>query len=120
MHPIVDRTLSNCHDKYSNVSLDEFDNCDYVTCITDVSKNDLIVIQLNIRGISSKRTQLMNLIDTAVYDREPDLILLSETWLTPFSPAFSIPGYELHHLDRKKQKRRRGRNTILFKAQVHG
>ena len=91
LHSIVDRTLSNCHDKYTNVSLDEFDNCDYVTRITDVSKNDLIVIQLNIRGISSKQTQLMNLIDTAVHDREPDLILLIETWLTPFSPAFSIP-----------------------------
>ena len=104
LHSVVDRMLSNCHDKYTNVSLDEFDNCDYVTRITDVSKNDLIVIQLNIRGISSKRTQLMNLIDTAVHDREPDLILLSETWLTPFSPAFSIPGYELHHLDRKNKK----------------
>ena len=46
----------------------------------------------------------MNLIDTAVHDREPDLILLSETWLTPFSHAFSIPGYELHHLDRKNKK----------------
>ena len=54
LHSIVDRTLSNCHDKYTNVSLDEFDNCDYVTRITDVSKNDLIVIQLNICGISSK------------------------------------------------------------------
>ena len=104
LHSVVDRTLSNCHDKYTNVSLDEFDNCDYVTRITDVSKNDLIVIQLNIRGISSKRIQLMNLIDTAVHNREPDLILLSETWLTPFSPAFSIPGYELHHLDRKNKK----------------
>ena len=104
LHSVVDRTLSNCHDKYTNVSLDEFDNCDYVTRITDVSKNDLIVIQLNIRGIGSKRTQLMNLIDTAVHNREPDLILLSETLLTPFSPAFSIPGYELHHLDRKNKK----------------
>ena len=54
LHSVVDRTLSNCHDKYTNVSLDEFDNCDYVTHITDVSKNDLIVIQLNIHGISSK------------------------------------------------------------------
>ena len=104
LHSVIDCTLSNCHDKYTNVSLDEFDNCDYVTRITDVSKNDLIVIQLNIHGISSKRTQLMNLIDTAVHDREPDLILLSETWLTPFSPVFSIPGYELHHLDRKNKK----------------
>ena len=104
LHSVVDRTLSNCHEKYTNVSLDEFDNCDYVTRITDASSNDLVVIQLNIRGLSSKRTQLMNLINNAVHDREPDLILLSETWLTPFSPAFSIPGYELHHLDRTNRK----------------
>ena len=104
LHPIVDRTLSNGYDKYSNVSLDDFDNCDYVTHVSDVSKNDLIVIQLNIRGIGSKRSQLMNLINTAVHNREPDLILLSETWLTPFSSVFSIPGYELHHQDRQNNK----------------
>ena len=104
LHPIIDRTLSNDYDKYSNVSLDEFDNCDYVTRVSEVSKNDLIVIQLNIRGIGSKHSQLMNLINTTVHDREPDLILLSETWLTTFSPAFSIPGYELYHLDRQNKK----------------
>ena len=104
IHSVVDRTLSNCYEKYTNVSLDEFDNCDYVTRITDATSNDLVVIQLNIRGLSTKRTQLMNLINNAVHDREPDLILLSETWLTPFSPAFSIPGYELYHLDRTNRK----------------
>ena len=104
LHPIIDCTLSDGYDKYSNVSLDEFDNCDYVTRVSEVSKNDLIVIQLNICGIGSKRSQLMNLINTAVRDREPDLILLSETWLTPFSPVFSIPGYELYHLDRQNKK----------------
>ena len=104
LHSVVDRTLSNCHEKYTNVLLDEFDNCDYVTRITDASINDLVVIQLNIRGLSSKHTQLINLINNAVHDREPDLILLSETWLTPFSPAFSIPGYELYHLDRTNRK----------------
>ena len=47
LHPI-DRTLSNCYDKYKNVALDDFDNCDYVTHVTDIVKNDLVVIQLNI------------------------------------------------------------------------
>ena len=104
LHSIVDHTLSNGYDKYCNVSLDEFDNCDYVTHVSEVFKNDLIVIQLNIHCIGSKRSQLMNLINTAVHNREQDLILLSETWLTPFSPAFTIPGYELHHLDRQNNK----------------
>ena len=47
LHPI-DCTLSNCYDKYKNVALDEFDNCDYVTRVTDITNNDLVVIQLNI------------------------------------------------------------------------
>ena len=103
LHPI-DRTLSNCYDKYKNVALDDFDNCDYVTHVTDIAKNDLVVIQLNIRGLSSKCTQLLDLINNTVQDKDPDLILLSETWLTPYSPTFKIPGYDFHHLDRQNRK----------------
>ena len=103
LHPI-DRTLSNCYDKYKKVALDEFDNCDYVTCVTDITNNDLVVIQLNIRGLSSKCSQLLDLINSTVQHKDPDLILLSETWLTPYSPTFKIPGYEFHHLDRQNRK----------------
>ena len=74
LHPTIDRTLLNSYDKYSNVSLDEFDNCDYVTLVTDVTKNDLVVIQLNVRGLCSKCTQLIDLIDTKIHSKEPDLI----------------------------------------------
>ena len=56
LHPIIDRTLSDGYDKYSNVSFNEFDNCDYVTHVSEVSKNDLIVMELNICGIGSKRS----------------------------------------------------------------
>ena len=104
LHLTIDRTLSNSYDKYSNVSLDEFDNCDYVTLVTDVTKNNLVVIQLNVWGICSKCTQLIDLIDTTIHSKEPDLILLNETWLTPFSPDFSLPGYDFHHLDRQNKK----------------
>ena len=96
-HPIIDCTLSICYDKYNNVSLDEFDICDYVTHVTHVSNKDLVVIQINVWGICSKWSQLMELINTTVHSKEPDLILFSETWLTPFSPTFSIPGYKFHH-----------------------
>ena len=104
LHPIIDCTVSNCYDKYTNVSLDEFDNCDYVTCVSDVSNNELVVIQLNVWGLCSKCSQLIELIKTPVQSKDPDLILLSETWLTPFSPTFSISGYEFHHLDRQNKK----------------
>ena len=103
LHP-VDRTLSNCYDKYKNVALDEFDNCDYVTEITDANNNDLVVIQLNIRGLSSKRNQLLDLINNAIQDKDLDLILLSETWLSPYSPNVQVPGYDFYHLDRQNRK----------------
>ena len=51
LHPNVERKLSSLYDKYENVTLDEFDNCDYVKNVTNVNKTDLVVMQLNIRGI---------------------------------------------------------------------
>ena len=41
-------------------------------------KNDLSIIQLNIRGLLNKQDQLKNL----VKDTEADVTLLCETWLT--------------------------------------
>ena len=43
LQPIIDRKLSTLYDKYENVSLDEFDNCDYVHSITDVKCADLVI-----------------------------------------------------------------------------
>ena len=100
LHPVIDRKLSDLYNKYENVNLDEFDNCDYVHKINDVGQTDLVVLQLNIRGIGSKRTDLIDLIDTSVHGKQPDVLLLSETWLTPYSPKIFIPGYELFHQDR--------------------
>ena len=100
LHPLtrgfdsLNREITSIHD-----SLDEFDSCDYVdgqfcSCISD-----LCIVQLNIRGICSKQSQLKNLIDNCVKDRSPDIIIISETWLTPFSPEIKIPGYEFCHKD---------------------
>ena len=104
LHPVLDRKLSTLYNKYENTNLDEFDTCDYVHKITDACPSDLVVIQLNIRGIGSKRSQLLDLIDTSVQNKHPDVLMLSETWLTPFSPKLVIPGYELFHQDRKNKK----------------
>ena len=54
--------------------------------------------------LCSKRSQLLDLINSTVHNKETDLILLSETWLTPYSPTFTIPGYEFHHLDQPNKK----------------
>ena len=74
--------------------LDEFDSCDYVDGQFCSHISDLCIVQLNIRGICSKLSQLKNLIDNCVKDGSPDIIIICETWLTPFSPEIKIPGYE--------------------------
>ena len=52
LHLTIDRKLSTMYDKYHNESIDEFDNCDYVYSVNDVKSSDLVVMQLNVRGIS--------------------------------------------------------------------
>ena len=104
LHPVIDRKLSTMYDKYQNDSLDDFDNCDYVYSVSDVMRTDLVVMQINIRGISSKRSQLIDLIDNSVHNKQVDVVLLSETWLTEFCPAVDIPGFSIHRQDRLHKK----------------
>ena len=56
-------------------------------------------MQLNIRGIGLKKSQLTDLIDNSVQNKQPDVLLISETWLTTFSPRFDIPGFDLYRQD---------------------
>ena len=106
LHPTIDRKLSTMYDKYQNDSLDDFDNCDYVYSVSDVMRTDLVVMQLNIRGIGSKRSQLIDLIDNSVHNKQVDVVLISETWLTEFSPVIDIPGFNIHRQDRLHKKGR--------------
>ena len=96
--------------------LDEFDSCDYVNGQFCSHISDLCIVELNIRGICSKQSQLKNLIDNCVKDRSPDIIIISETWLTPFSPEIKIPGYEFCHKDRNTK--RGGGVTLLLSSNI--
>ena len=80
--------------------LETFDTCDYVYSLKDVGSDDLVIVQLNIRGICSKISHLTNFLNSCVDGRTPDIVLLSETWLTPNSPKVTIPGYDFIHCDR--------------------
>ena len=55
LHPTLDNRLASVYDKYENVDLSEFDNCDYVDKVTNVTDNDLVVMQLNIRVLAQKK-----------------------------------------------------------------
>ena len=67
-------------------------------------KGDLTIIQLNVRGITSKQTKVKELIDTSIKSNTPDIILLCETWLNPFSPGLTIAGYDTYQNDRIGKK----------------
>ena len=77
--------------------LENFDTCDYLHSVQYGHQDDLIVMQLNIRGLHSKIPLLIDLLSSCVDGRLPDVVLLSETWLTPDSPPVIIPGYDLVH-----------------------
>ena len=83
---------------------DDYDSCDYVDTVVGPSNEDLIIAQLNIRGIGSKISRLKCLIDHSFVNCEPDVFLISETWLTEQSPPISIPGYKFVHKPRKGKK----------------
>ena len=85
-------------------SLEEFDQCDYVYSLNDVDIDNLVVLQLNIRGLYSKLTNLSHLLSNCIVNRKPDVVLLSETWLTPVSPPVCVPGYDFIHQCRQKKK----------------
>ena len=83
--------------------LDEgLDSCDYVEMnnLIATEKGDLMIIQLNVRGITSNQTKVKELIDTSIKSNTPDIILLCETWLNPFSPGLTIAGYDTYQNDR--------------------
>ena len=104
LHPTVDRKLSSMYDKYHNTLLEEFDNCDYVHSVSDANQSDLVVMQLNIRGVSSKRTQLIDLLENSVRTKHVDIVLISETWLTSQSPDLKIAGYDVYRQDQTQKK----------------
>ena len=89
-----------------NWQFDQYEGCDHVNLENglDVTDKDLSVIQLNIRGLSSKVNDLKYLIDHVQLDGHPDILLLCETWLTKQSPLVNIPGYSIYRKDRNNKK----------------
>ena len=77
---------------------------DYIYNIDHVDNDDFVVIQTNVRGILSKQSLLTDLLESSVKNRLLDVVLISETWLTPTSPDLVIPGYKFVHKCRHDRK----------------
>ena len=83
------------------------DNCDYEEDTEGYSwtGEDFIVLNINIRGLYSKQTNLKNLInEVASRGKAPSAITVSETWLSQHSPTPEIAGYKLYRKDRVHKK----------------
>ena len=101
IHP---RTNLGDMTKITTSDWDVNDDCDYVYQVKNVCKEDLVVVQINIRGILSKGSLLLDLIETSVQNGTSDIVIISETWLTPTSLTISIPGYKFVHKCRQHKK----------------
>ena len=94
------------HDIYkTRFCHDTNDSCDYIELNKEISVDpeDLIVINLNNRGLYLKLGKLNYIINNAT-NRHADVVTLSETWLSKYTPQFSIPGYKLYRKDRVGKK----------------
>ena len=58
-------------------------------------------MQLNIRGLLGKLSNLKDLVKKVSRGKTVDLILLCETWQNKNSPTIAIPGYNYVHKSRK-------------------
>ena len=112
LHPIsgydnLDRPIE--YTKYQH----ELDNCDYceLTDPIDANHGDLLVMQLNIRGLLGKLPDLKNLVNKASHGKKIDIILLCETWQNKNSPPISLPGYNCIY---KTRKHRMGGGMGIF------
>ena len=96
--------LNNCikgtdvlnHDiQVTNYMTDMVNNCDYMNSNKTFESDtcDLTILHTNIRGISSKLSELHHLIDNCASNTNPKIITVCETWLTLLSPKIRIPGY---------------------------
>ena len=81
----------------------ELDNCDYfdLTDLIEASHGDLLVMQLNIRGLFGKLSNLKDLVNRVSRGKKIDIILLCETWQNKNSPTIATPGYNYVYKSRK-------------------
>ena len=84
------------------------DKCNYINDHKlkeiDIGKNDISIVQLNIRGLIGKQISFSNLLSTCNH-RKLDIGILSETWLTKSSvDRVLLPGYEYVSATRDNKK----------------
>ena len=94
--------FSNSNDSPYNSS--SFD-CKYVSSEelkNSISKNDFLVMSLNVQSLNAKFNDLKDLLDSLTYSKCPDIICMQELWQFPDKMDFSLAGYQPLFLQIKK------------------
>ena len=88
-HDLLDKPIVN------NFNRTLTDNCDYLA-VDDhilIESEDIAVLQLNIRGLYGKIDKLKTLLNDSFTGKQPDILLLCETWMSANSPDVRLPNY---------------------------
>ena len=85
------------------------DSCDYIEIEeannTNTEIYDLIIMQINTRGLIGKQKELSHLLFDILGESVLDAVILCETWLTQESEKrVSFPGYTYYGIPRKHKK----------------
>ena len=78
-----------------NSSCTYSENCDYLSVDNQikVENEDIVILQLNIRGLYGKIEDLKKLLTDSFRGKLPDVLLLCETWMSANSPDIKLNGY---------------------------
>ena len=103
---IMDEIYERLDLGFYNEIVDSCDYLDYGELTKDKSdKNNLTVLQLNIRGILNKQDKLKTLLNDIKNDSRVDVAMLVETWLNKNNDKrLKIPGYQFFGFHRKQKR----------------
>ena len=95
--------------QYWDISCDFLGNCNYIELdeckSVESTKQDLCILQLNVRGLIGKQQQLPDLLCKCTQQGKIDVLILVETWLTKESMShINMPGYSYVAKIRKTKK----------------
>ena len=98
----------------------EIDVCDYLDIDDNIPicNSDLVVVQLNIRGLYSKQHNLKELLMNSFKGKVPNVILLCETWQSKNSPVPVIEGYSIVQKIPRTPRGWRSSHTDLGKSEI--
>ena len=99
-----------------------FDECDYLDLTDsqtlDIKDCDLNLLHLNVRGIISKQSKLVKLLQDCIGRHTIHVVTLNETWLTKDNEHFlNIPDY--HAVKRNRMGKKGGGVCILIQKSLN-